>query len=638
MKNFNTMTSTLPKPALAGRLGISLATVNNWIKTREIPQPDSGDEYSKDMFLYIVEKIENNQNKLYSRANRRLAETKNMCYLNIKTKERKTLLNNLIKLYENSGLDILEGVLALVFAQLRSNEFIAPDWKPNNMSKIDVLLSAWIAETKNHKMIQNLFTDFDIPNEDDDILGAFYQSIQNIAQKSNAGAYYTPVELLSTIKISHNKTVLDPCCGSGGILLGVLSKDHEQEKIYARDIDEIALRICAVNLALFFNNKNLPCHIIKEDLVFQKQADLFSAPHQDAFDYIITNPPWGSKFTHVQKEFLLNQYPQLGSTEIFSIALYNACKMLTAGGSLYFFLPHAFLNVATHRKIREYMLGMPNTISIKLLGNAFKGVLSESILLHIETRYKTSDILVEDTQGSIYQLRRSTVTGGDFIIPATIQNDDDELLSKIYSAQYQTLTQDAIFALGIVTGNNNKYIANIKGRGFEPVYRGKDIQKYIFNDPECFIYFEPELYQQVAPIEYYRQNKIAYRFICDKIICIYDTDNSLLLNSANVFISSVYPMETIVCLFNSVIYTYIFQKKYHSRKVLKSYLQSLPLPLFSGDTHRAFSAFHHKIVMQPAQNIQELQNEIDNAICKYFSISSKEYSYIQGAVNGKADR
>jgi type I restriction-modification system DNA methylase subunit len=316
------MTPTLPKPALAGRLGISLATVNNWIKTREIPQPDSGDEYSKDMFGYIVEKIENNQNKLYSRANRRLAETKNICYLNIKTKKRKTFLNDLIEIYENSGLDILEGTLALVFAQLRSNGFIAPDWKPNNMSKIDALLSAWMGETKNDKMIQNLFIDFDIPNEDDDILGAFYQSIQNIAQKSNAGSYYTPVDLLSAIKIPRNKTILDPCCGSGGILLSILSREHEQTKIYARDIDEIALRICVVNLALFFNNKNLPCHIIKEDLVFGKQSDLFSTSLQDTFDYIVTNPPWGSKFTHAQKTFLLNRYPQLESTEVFSIALH----------------------------------------------------------------------------------------------------------------------------------------------------------------------------------------------------------------------------------------------------------------------------------------------------------------------------
>ncbi len=638
METFNTTPLTLPKPALAGRLGISLATVNNWIKTREIPEPDSGDEYSKDTFWSIIEKIENNQNKLSSRANRRLASAKTISYLNIQTKERKTLLYNVIEVYKKSNLDISEGVLALAFAQLRSNGFIAPCWEQNDSSKIDMLLSSWAVETKNLKTIQSLFIDFDIPNKDDDILGAFYQSIQNIAQKSHTGSYYTPAELLSTIKIPRNKTILDPCCGSGGILLGILSKEQEQEKVYARDIDEIALRICAVNLALFFNNKNLPCHVIKKDLVFEEPFDLFSIPQQEAFDYIVTNPPWGSKFTYTQKEFLLSQYPQLESTEVFSIALYNACKMLAAGGSLYFFLPHAFLNVATHRKIREYILGMPNTISIKLLSNAFKGVLSESILLHIKEQRPTNDILVEDAHGSIYQLRRTAVTGNDFIIPATIQNADDELLSKIYSVQYQTLAYNTIFALGIVTGNNNKYIENTKGGNLAPIYRGKDIQKYVFSEPECFIDFNPELYQQVAPVEYYRQNKIVYRFICDKLVCLYDTRNSLILNSANMLISNAYPMETIVCLFNSAIYTYIFQKKYHSRKVLKSHIQSLPLPLFSDDTHSACSIFHHKIVTHSAQDIQEIQNEIDNVICRCFSISDQEYNYIQGVVNGKTNR
>ncbi|MDR2659406.1 MAG: N-6 DNA methylase [Spirochaetaceae bacterium] len=631
------MTRILRKPALAGRLGISLATVNNWIKTGEIPLPDRGGGYSGETFRYIVNKIEADQSKLSSRANRRLAETKYISYLNIKTKERKTLLNNLIELYENSGLDISEGVLALALAQLRSNGFIAADWRPNSSSKTDILLSSWLAKTKNHKTIQNLFIDFDILCENDDILGAFYQSIQNIAQKSNAGSYYTPFTLLSNIKIPRNKTILDPCCGSGGILLGILSKDHEQEKVYARDIDEIALRICTVNLTLFFNNKNLLCHITKEDLVFEKHPDLFSASRQQVFDYIITNPPWGSKLSRTRKEFLLNQYPQLETTEIFSPALYNACKMLAMSGNLYFFLPHAFLNVASHRKIREYILGMPDVISIKLLGNAFKGVLSESILLHIEAHQNTAGILVEDTQGSIYQLRRGAVTGDDYIIPATIQNADDELLSKIYSAQYQTLAQNAIFALGIVTGNNNKYIVNTQEGNLEPVYRGKDIQKYIFSKPECFIDFKSELYQQTAPLEYYRQKKIVYRFICDRLICLYDTNNSLLLNSANVFISNAYPMETIVCLFNSVIYAYIFQKKYHSRKVLKSHLQSLPLPLFSDDIHRAFSDFYHEIAAHSAQNIREIQKETDNLICKYFLISIKEYYYIQGVVNGKAD-
>jgi type I restriction-modification system DNA methylase subunit len=620
------------KPALAGRLGISLATVNNWIKTREIPLPDNGDGYSEDAFRSIVKKIESNQNKLSSRANRRLAEAKKVYYLNIKEKERKILLNNVIETYENSGLGISEGVLALTLAQLRSSGFIAPDWQPNNVSKIDSLLSSWLAETKNHKTIQNLLADFDIPNKDDDILGAFYQSIQNIAQKSTAGSYYTPCKLISGIKVPSDKTVLDPCCGSGGILLGILSKEHDQEKVYAQDIDELALKICAINLALFFDNKNLPCHILKKDLVFNEQSDLFSTPMYKTFDYIVTNPPWGSKLSNAQKKFLLNHYPHLESTEVFSIALYNTCKILASNGNLYFFLPHAFLNVAAHRKIREYILGMPNAISIQLLGNAFKGVLSESILLHIKAQRKADDILVEDMHGSIYGLRRTVITGSDFIIPANIQNTDDELLSKIYTAQYQTLVNNAIFALGIVTGNNGKYIANTKSGNVEPVYRGKDIQAYVFSEPECFIDFKPELYQQVAPVAYYRQKKIVYRFICDRLVCLYDNDNSLLLNSANIVISTIYPMETIVCLFNSPVYSYIYQKKYHSRKVLKSHLQSLPLPLFPEQTHRLFSIFHREITAHSALKIPEIQKEIDKYICKWFSISDKEYNYIQGVL------
>jgi hypothetical protein len=191
------------------------------------------------------------------------------------------------------------------------------------------------------------------------------------------------------------------------------------------------------------------------------------------------------------------------------------------------------------------------------------------------------------------------------------------------------LADNAVFALGIVTGNNGKYIVNTKNGNVEPIYRGKDIQAYIFSEPECFIDFKPELYQQVAPVGYYRQKKIVYRFISDKLVCLYDTGSALLLNSANIVISTVYPMETIVCLFNSPIYSYIYQKKYHSRKVLKSHLQSLPLPLFSEQTHRLFSGFHHEITTHPISKALEMQKEIDKYICKWFSISDKEYNYIE---------
>jgi hypothetical protein len=71
--------------------------------------------------------------------------------------------------------------------------------------------------------------------------------------------------------------------------------------------------------------------------------------------------------------------------------------------------------------------------------------------------------------------------------------------------------------------------------------------------------------------------------------------------------------------------------------VLKSHLQSLPLPLFPDDTHRAFSVLHHEIIAHPAQKSLEIQNEIDAIICKWFSISDKEYNYIKGVIDGKTD-
>jgi hypothetical protein len=62
---------------------------------------------------------------------------------------------------------------------------------------------------------------------DDDFIGAFYQSIQSIAVKSTAGSYYTSYMQLSEIKLDNTKTVIDPCCGSGSILLKVISKNHD---------------------------------------------------------------------------------------------------------------------------------------------------------------------------------------------------------------------------------------------------------------------------------------------------------------------------------------------------------------------------------------------------------------------------
>jgi len=87
-------------------------------------------------------------------------------------------------------------------------------------------------------------------------------------------------------------------------------------------------------------------------------------------------------------------YPELSTTEAFAVALYKATKMMSEEGELYFFLPHSFLNVSTHKNIRKHILNSISQIEIKLLGNAFKGVLSEAILLKLK-RHDNANHVIE---------------------------------------------------------------------------------------------------------------------------------------------------------------------------------------------------------------------------------------------------
>jgi len=620
------------KQTICEELGVSLATINNWIKTNAIPGPNINEYYSREIFESIINRLKNDSIRLASRANRSLQEKKEICYLGIKDKERQKLLDNLVSDFQSSNLTNEEGVLALAFMMLRSNDLIGENWQQNSNSKLDMLLSDWIMQSPAQKQTTNFYSDYNIPNYDDDILGAFYQSIQSVSRKSNTGLYYTPPELLSKITVSPNKTILDPCCGSGGILLCVLTKKHDTSRIYARDIDETALKICFINLVLFFNDKNMAADIAKQDISFINSTDLFSNKENKQFDFIVTNPPWGSKYNKQQKDIFLSSYPELATTEIFSISLFNSLKMLKKGGELFFFLPYAFLNVAAHRNIRKYIFNKNNEIDIKLLGNAFKGVSSECILIHIKKNGKQKEIAIEDKKGKVYQLPLNNINPPDYIVSATSNNQETLLMEKIYNTEHITLQNNALFALGIVTGDNHKYLLSNQRDSTEAIFRGKDIEKYNFLSPEYFIEFQPNFYQQVAPVEYYRQKKIVYRFIGDSLICVLDKNNSLILNSANLLISKNYPMETLTALFNSNIYAFIFRKKFHSIKVLKSHLQNLPLPIFSPDLHKYIYNLYNETFNKKDKTISNFQSEIDEIICKYFTIDNTEYDYIMGAI------
>ncbi|MBE7413034.1 MAG: hypothetical protein L6Q54_03610 [Leptospiraceae bacterium] len=317
--------------------------------------------------------------------------------------------------------------------------------------------------------------------------------------------------------------------------------------------------------------------------------------NQICYDNIVTNPPWGSKLDFKEKETLIKMYDEISTSESFSIALYNCINNLTSKGTLTFFLPHSILNVGTHKNIRKFLLSKNRAIKIDLLGNAFQGVVSEAIRFTFCNEIISDSIEIFNSE-QVYHLNHKEISPPDYIIQATANSLEKEILSHVFSRKYLTLKNNAEFALGIVTGNNAKHISKTKSKkNMEPIYRGKDIDPFRFLPAECFIEFHPERYQQIASVEKYRQPKITYRFINDRIICAFDNQGRLLLNSANLFIPKIdYPIETIVCLFNSKLYSFIYRKMFHSKKILRSHIESLPLPIIENNQHIKFKDIYNR--------------------------------------------
>ena len=405
-------------------------------------------------------------------------------------------------------------------------------------------------------------------------------------------------------------------------MLNILSKNHDTSLIFASDIDKTALKICETNLVMFFNDPDMNANLFERS-VLEPVKSL-----KKQFDYIVTNPPWGAKYSAATKKKLEKQYKELDTAESFSISLYNASKMLSEQGQLYFFLPKSFLSVKTHRGIRKYLLESVLELSAKKLGHSFKDVVSEAILLRAEK----CDVRADKQKVSFCKQKDDFTTiicssSPDYAF--TVQDDKtDEIIKKIYDHPYITLGDNSAscdFALGIVTGDNKRFIQKEKTAINEPVYRGKNIMPFYLTPSEEYIELNPEVLQQTAPEKYYRARKIMYRFITDHIICCISENGELPLNSANVLIpKNDYPLETIVILFNSTLYSFLYKNKFDSLKILKSHIIQLPLPVLSTEQHAKFKMLYDEIISSKTNTAEydAAVKKADNEVFRIFGINN----------------
>ncbi len=644
---FNNNEAVINLESAATFLGISTATVRNWVKCGHLKTLGEETKYffhKKDIENVKSKILNGDLEKLNKRANKAKADKTFVPDEYAQDKNGFLQLSSVVEFVKNNDVDLFSAILLVTLNLLRREKILLDVNFDDVIQKKDLHITnkqikeeikSWLLEIDEKKLNNKLsfLLDCDIPKQRD-VLGFLYQSLLVEGQKSQSGSYYTPSNLVDEIIKEHVKKdskALDPCCGTGQFLLAFSDVIENPSNIYGVDIDEIAVRIARLNLLIKFKNKDFAPNIVCKNTLFEVgNYDLFSLNDENIrdFDVIATNPPWGVHFSKEDIERLRKNYPTITSFESFSYFLKKSIDLLREDGIISFILPESILNVKTHKDIREIILKNSQIKKIVYLDRVFKNVFTPVIRIDIQKDEKKQGGIQIQKGTEAYSIEQTRwLKNQDYVFDIHSSGYDEKIINKIYSANHTTLEQKADWALGIVTGNNKGFITNELKDGLEPIFKGKDVDRFTLSEPTSYIKFTPEKFQQVAPTEKYRaKEKLIYRFISKYLVFAYDDKQKLTLNSANIVIPKVddYPIKVIAALFNSSLYQFIFQKKFSSIKVLRNHIEQMPLPLWDKKTFSEIIKLVDEII-----NKGDKFEELDNFIMKKYSLSSQEINYIK---------
>ncbi len=605
-------------------LSVSGATISNWVKTGLIPDYSSEEKgYSDSDYEQIVADI-NLSGKLTSRANRFQSKQSVQELNTVEGSLNKVLLRQLLAAFQLKNLSKSASMFSLCLLALEQRGLISfgqteekPDFKKIKSDSLTFsnFLRDWASQcdAEDIKGLFNSIRSFTLPKNEPDFLGAVYESMSSLGEKSKLGAFFTPSFLVNDLKIPSSAKVLDPCSGTGTILLSMIDPSQPPKEIHLKDVDDLALRIAKVNFALFFDDTNISVFTSCENaLIWQCTKE---------FDFIITNPPWGAVREESTQEAILKQNSDWKNADSFDIILSQALKKLSPIGRLVFILPESFLYVDSHLAVRKQIFESEKAVKIKDFGNAFKGVQSKVIRLELDKAQNAAVKVLRNNEE--IELSAILLSRNNFRPPAIKSTAELHLLEKILSLPHTNLTKAAIFGLGIVTGNNGKHLAKIQQKGTEAIFTGKELSPFGFREARNFIQFNPKSLQQSAPEALYRSPKICYRFISDKLQMLADDKGVLLLNSINFFIpDSRFNQKALAAFFNSPICSFLYQRLFNSVKVLRSHLENLPIPLLYFNFEKELEELYNK-----AEKGIDIKIALHVLVCKIFGIEREDKAF-----------
>lgn len=262
--------------------------------------------------------------------------------------------------------------------------------------------------------------DFELHRSDSDILGDAYEYLIGqfaAGAGKKAGEFYTPREvstilarIVSTGK-DRLKSVYDPTCGSGSLLLRVAREVSQVGHFHGQEMNRTTYNLARMNMLM---------HGVHYSRFSIRQEDTLLHPQigpEERFEAVVANPPFSAQWeTNVTLETddRFSQYGRLAPSSKADFAfVQHMLHHLDDNGTMAVILPHGVLfRGGAEGHIREFIIREKNWLDavIGLPANIFYGTsIPTCILVFKKCRERPADILFIDASTQFDKVKNQNV-------------------------------------------------------------------------------------------------------------------------------------------------------------------------------------------------------------------------------------
>ena len=404
-------------------------------------------------------------------------------------------------------------------------------------------------------------------------------------------------------------------------------------------------------------------------------ADIFK---QGGFDVVIGNPPYGATLSSEQLFYITQKYPTTNKfPDSYCVFMIKAKHVLKDEGLFGFIVPNTFCDLENCDDFRKWFLTDLTPSTFYQTGWAFKDAVVDTLVFIAKNKQSgikdSLQITVDEKtyERSLKEFQENNLNKIDY------RNNKESLLILNNLKRFQSLSDFADIKAGVkmyekgkgTPAQNDKIIKekpyskkDSKSKGWLPLYRGSDVNRYVLPNAKEFVNYGPWL---AAPRskELFDGPKILMRRTDDKLRASLDLTNSICVNSCHVIKLNTEGIKDIdikylLALLNSKLFQKVFElhnpqmvgKVFSEIKVI--YVERLPVKVINFKD-KVQKSKHDEIVKhvdsllklnedlqsekkesaqeKTKQQIAYHENQIDELVYQLYNLSAEEIKIVEGA-------